>query len=168
MDRITVTDVRKTFQLKPGQSVLIDGRPSDRVTVLNGIDLTIRKGEFITLVGPSGSGKIRPARYYRRPHRSLRWHRPDRWQAHRQAGPEDRLCLPAICAVSLAHRSRQYRICARGPRRSQARAHRKGPLLPLPLRPLRLRGSFSRTSSRAACSSAWRSPARLRPIPKSC
>ncbi|MEK1898418.1 MAG: ABC transporter ATP-binding protein [Rhizobium sp.] len=57
MDRITVTDVRKTFQLKPGQSVLIDGRPSDRVTVLNGIDLTIRKGEFITLVGPSGSGK---------------------------------------------------------------------------------------------------------------
>jgi NitT/TauT family transport system ATP-binding protein len=57
MDRITVTDVRKTFQLKPGQSVLIDGRPSDRVTVLNGVDLAIRKGEFITLVGPSGSGK---------------------------------------------------------------------------------------------------------------
>ncbi len=57
MDRITVTDVQKTFQLKPGQSVLIDGRPSDRVTVLNGVDLAIRKGEFITLVGPSGSGK---------------------------------------------------------------------------------------------------------------
>lgn len=57
MDRITVTDVRKTFQLKPGQTVTIDGRPSDHVTVLNGIDLTIRKGEFITLVGPSGSGK---------------------------------------------------------------------------------------------------------------
>lgn len=57
MNRITVTDVRKTFQLKPGQTVSIDGRLSDRVTVLNGIDLTIRKGEFITLVGPSGSGK---------------------------------------------------------------------------------------------------------------
>ncbi|MGR9172009.1 ABC transporter ATP-binding protein [Rhizobium sp. KDH_Rht_773_N] len=57
MDRITVTDIRKTFQLKPGQTVTIDGRPSDRVTVLNGVDLSIRKGEFITLVGPSGSGK---------------------------------------------------------------------------------------------------------------
>jgi NitT/TauT family transport system ATP-binding protein len=57
MDRITVTDVRKTFQLKPGQHVTIDGRQSDRVTVLDGIDLSIRKGEFITLVGPSGSGK---------------------------------------------------------------------------------------------------------------
>jgi NitT/TauT family transport system ATP-binding protein len=57
MDRITVTDVRKTFQLKAGQHVTIDGRPSDRLTVLDGIDLSIRKGEFITLVGPSGSGK---------------------------------------------------------------------------------------------------------------
>jgi NitT/TauT family transport system ATP-binding protein len=36
---------------------MIDGRPSDRVTVLDGIDLTIHKGEFVTLVGPSGSGK---------------------------------------------------------------------------------------------------------------
>lgn len=57
MERITVTDVHKTFQLKPGQFVSIDGRESDRVTVLNGVDLAIRKGEFITLVGPSGSGK---------------------------------------------------------------------------------------------------------------
>ncbi|HHY51590.1 MAG TPA: ABC transporter ATP-binding protein [Alphaproteobacteria bacterium] len=57
MDRITVTDVEKTFQLKPGQFVTIDGRPSNQITVLDGVDLTIRKGEFITLVGPSGSGK---------------------------------------------------------------------------------------------------------------
>ncbi|MEZ2127182.1 MULTISPECIES: ABC transporter ATP-binding protein [unclassified Sinorhizobium] len=57
MDRITVTDVHKTFQLKPGQYVNIDGRESNQITVLDGVDLTIRKGEFITLVGPSGSGK---------------------------------------------------------------------------------------------------------------
>jgi NitT/TauT family transport system ATP-binding protein len=57
MDRITVTDVRKTFHLKPGQHVTIDGRPSSSITVLDGIELSIRKGEFITLVGPSGSGK---------------------------------------------------------------------------------------------------------------
>jgi NitT/TauT family transport system ATP-binding protein len=57
MDRITVTDVHKTFQLKSGQFVTVDGQPSDSVTVLDGVDLAIRKGEFITLVGPSGSGK---------------------------------------------------------------------------------------------------------------
>ena len=57
MDRITVTDVHKTFQLKQGQFVTIDGQSTDSVTVLDGVDLTIRKGEFITLVGPSGSGK---------------------------------------------------------------------------------------------------------------
>jgi NitT/TauT family transport system ATP-binding protein len=57
MDRIAVRDLRKTFQLKPGQTVTVDGRTSDRVSVLGGVDLTIRRGEFITLVGPSGSGK---------------------------------------------------------------------------------------------------------------
>lgn len=57
MDRIDVSDLRKTFQLKPGQSVTVDGRRSDRVDVLGGVDLAIRQGEFITLVGPSGSGK---------------------------------------------------------------------------------------------------------------
>lgn len=57
MDRIVVSDISKTFQLKPGQSVTVDGEATDRVTVLDGVDLSIRKGEFITLVGPSGSGK---------------------------------------------------------------------------------------------------------------
>lgn len=57
MDRIVVSDVKKTFQLKPGQFVTVDGEATDRVTVLDGVDLAIRKGEFITLVGPSGSGK---------------------------------------------------------------------------------------------------------------
>ncbi|KRB23630.1 MULTISPECIES: ABC transporter ATP-binding protein [Mesorhizobium] len=57
MDRIVVSDIKKTFQLKPGQFVTVDGEATDRVTVLDGVDLSIRKGEFITLVGPSGSGK---------------------------------------------------------------------------------------------------------------
>jgi NitT/TauT family transport system ATP-binding protein len=57
MDRITISDVQKTFQLKPGQFINVDGRETNAITVLNGVDLTIRKGEFITLVGPSGSGK---------------------------------------------------------------------------------------------------------------
>ncbi|ESY70067.1 ABC transporter ATP-binding protein [Mesorhizobium sp. M0051] len=57
MDRIVVSDISKTFQLKPGQFVTVDGEATDRVTVLDGVDLSIRTGEFITLVGPSGSGK---------------------------------------------------------------------------------------------------------------
>lgn len=57
MDRIVVSDISKTFQLKPGQFVTVDGEATDRVTVLDGVDLSIRQGEFITLVGPSGSGK---------------------------------------------------------------------------------------------------------------
>ncbi|MBZ9703016.1 MULTISPECIES: ABC transporter ATP-binding protein [unclassified Mesorhizobium] len=57
MDRIVVSDIKKTFLLKPGQFVTVDGEETDRVTVLDGVDLSIRKGEFITLVGPSGSGK---------------------------------------------------------------------------------------------------------------
>lgn len=55
--RISISDVRKTFQLKPGQSVTLDGRVSDRIPVLSGVDLDIGAGEFVTLVGPSGSGK---------------------------------------------------------------------------------------------------------------
>ncbi|MER9583257.1 ABC transporter ATP-binding protein [Mesorhizobium sp. M0276] len=57
MNRIVVSDISKTFQLKPGQFVTVDGEATDRVTVLDRVDLSIRKGEFITLVGPSGSGK---------------------------------------------------------------------------------------------------------------
>ncbi|MER8421123.1 ABC transporter ATP-binding protein [Mesorhizobium sp. M0166] len=57
MDRIVVSNIKKTFQLKPGQFVTVDGEATDRVIVLDGVDLAIRTGEFITLVGPSGSGK---------------------------------------------------------------------------------------------------------------
>lgn len=56
-NRIALRDVRKTFQLKPGQSVTLDGKVSDRIPVLSGVDLDIRQGEFVTIVGPSGSGK---------------------------------------------------------------------------------------------------------------
>ncbi|WKL26033.1 ATP-binding cassette domain-containing protein [Sinorhizobium meliloti] len=57
MERIAVNAVCKTFTLKPGQTVTVDGVTSNRIAVLDGVDLSIDRGEFITLVGPSGSGK---------------------------------------------------------------------------------------------------------------
>ncbi|MGB3876507.1 MAG: ABC transporter ATP-binding protein [Shinella zoogloeoides] len=57
MERIEVSALRKTFTLKQGQTVTVDGVVSNRIAVLDGVDLTIGRGEFITLVGPSGSGK---------------------------------------------------------------------------------------------------------------
>jgi NitT/TauT family transport system ATP-binding protein len=56
-NRISVTDLHKVFRLKPGQTINIDGQISDRIKVLSGVELDIQKGEFVTLVGPSGSGK---------------------------------------------------------------------------------------------------------------
>jgi NitT/TauT family transport system ATP-binding protein len=57
MERIAVSALRKTFTLKPGQTVTVDGVLSNRIAVLDGVDLTINRGEFVTVVGPSGSGK---------------------------------------------------------------------------------------------------------------
>ena len=33
------------------------GKPEDQLTVLNGLNLTINDGEFVTIIGQNGSGK---------------------------------------------------------------------------------------------------------------
>lgn len=57
MEKIKAEGVKKRFKLKEGQYIKNNGIESDEIEVLNGVDLSIRKGEFITLVGPSGCGK---------------------------------------------------------------------------------------------------------------
>ncbi|VCU69361.1 Bicarbonate transport ATP-binding protein CmpD [Pigmentiphaga humi] len=54
IDHIHIDNVRKTFLIKNHA----DGQPShSELEVLAGIDLAVREGEFLTVVGPSGSGK---------------------------------------------------------------------------------------------------------------
>ncbi len=56
-EKIKAEGVKKKFKLKEGQQVNNNGTVSNEVEVLNGVDLSIRNGEFLTLVGPSGCGK---------------------------------------------------------------------------------------------------------------
>lgn len=57
MEKIKSEDVKKKFKLKERQNVNNNGVLSNEIEVLDGVNLSIRKGEFITLVGPSGCGK---------------------------------------------------------------------------------------------------------------
>ena len=44
---IDVIDVRKSYQIGGME-----------IPILNGIDLTVRSGEFLAIMGPSGSGDV--------------------------------------------------------------------------------------------------------------
>lgn len=57
MDKIRTEEITKKFKLKDGQKVTSNGSISNEVEVLAGVNLNIKKGEFLTLVGPSGCGK---------------------------------------------------------------------------------------------------------------
>jgi len=57
MDKIKSENVKKKFKLKEGQEVNNNGTISNEIEVLDGVNLSIRKEEFLTLVGPSGCGK---------------------------------------------------------------------------------------------------------------
>jgi len=57
MHIIESKDLKKKFKLKHGQQVNNNGVISNEIEVLDGFDLNIIKGEFLVLVGPSGSGK---------------------------------------------------------------------------------------------------------------
>ena len=164
MDRIVVTDVQKTFQLKPGQ-VDRRRRPDHRPRRRSSPASTSRSasGEFITLVGPSGSGKsvlldiiggLTEASGGEAFIDTTRVTRPD---------PKIAYVFQQYALVPVADGARERRVRARGPRRRAppSAGARRG------TSSASSGSAASRTaiprSSRAACSSAWRSPARCRP-----
>jgi len=55
MEKILISGVRKVFRIKGGDAAR--GDEPGELTALDGVDLSVRAGEFVTLVGPSGSGK---------------------------------------------------------------------------------------------------------------
>ncbi|MDP4193232.1 MAG: ABC transporter ATP-binding protein [Bacteroidota bacterium] len=55
--KIQAENVSKTFPLKTGQQVTINGIETSELEVLKDFNLSIENGEFIVLVGPSGGGK---------------------------------------------------------------------------------------------------------------
>ncbi|ADP72784.1 ABC transporter related protein [Rhodomicrobium vannielii ATCC 17100] len=56
MEKILISGVRKVFRIKAGGDAARGDEPGE-LTALDGVDLSVRAGEFVTLVGPSGSGK---------------------------------------------------------------------------------------------------------------
>ncbi len=137
-------------------------------TVLNGVSLTVEKGEIIAIIGRSGSGKSTMLRCVNglEPIQggsvSLRGHDGER-PRHRpaQAAPACRHRLPELQPLPPSQRREEHHAGAQGgeghgagrgagARRSRCCARSGWPR----------RSTPSPTSSRAASSSAWRSPAR--------
>ena len=144
--------------------------PKGNVTALQGIDLQIEPGEFVSLIGPSGCGKstlLRLIGDLTPP--SAGTVEVNGKSAHQaRARPRLRHGLPGLGALRLAHRREERRSAARdarlGPRETQAARRRDAAASSS----CRASATTTRGSSPAACRCASRSRARSRSSRRSC
>ncbi len=85
-----------------------------RHTVIHGIDLVVRDGEFVVLVGPSGCGKSTLA-HDRRARKHHRRHHPDRRSCRETISPRVTATsrwFSRITRSTASHGGREYRLRA--------------------------------------------------------
>jgi len=57
MIKIKAENIKKTFKIRTNENSRNNGNTTNELLALGGIDLEIKKGEFVSIVGPSGCGK---------------------------------------------------------------------------------------------------------------
>ena len=162
--RVSAVEVRNlTKMFNVGQPNAVDA--------LVDIDLTIRPGEFVSLIGPSGCGKSTQLRLI------ANLLEPTTGEVLVNGKPARQARLDQDYGMAFQHAGLfEWRTVAKNVELplelkgwDKARATSSAPWRCLELVKLpRVRRRTCPGSSRAGCSSAWRSPARWRRIPRSC
>ena len=113
--KIQLRDVRQVFSVRGAA----DRKPHEFVA-LDGLDLEVDDGEFLTLVGPSGCGKSTVLDLISGLSTPASGSVVVDGQTGHRARPGPRGGLPAVHAAALAYRARQHRVRPRGGRPGRA------------------------------------------------
>ncbi len=151
----TTTTTRTLLDFKDVAMTFPDG-----TVALSGVDLTVDRGEFVTVVGPSGCGKSTLLRIASGLETASHGTVELDTDAHR-------LRLPGCDAAALAHRAGQRRAARRAAVGHRRRAQAEGATRPSSSSASPASRSTCRARSPAACGCARRSHARSPSTPRS-
>ena len=146
------------------------GTGDGAVTALESVDLTIRQGEFVSLIGPSGLRQVHAAPAHRRPDPADQRDAVDQRQAGRPGAPGPRLRdgLPGAGPDGLADHRQEHRAAARDHGLSRPTSAAAAPPTCSSWSSSKRSPSGIPGSCRAGCSSASRSPGPCRSTRSCC